>query len=368
MGRIRNINRRNDLKPSARVSFCRGSNAQHSTCRGQIDAQIVTETLWWMMRKADPPVAIGSVHVVTTAAAMEAVEELCGEDGHVVMLLLVDNDAHADPSLLDFSRVFSDSNFRVKLEGGCRNRTAVALTGDHSWQAFGMYVTNKMNQFVLDPVMRNITCQRNSTVDFREALRNGSIVLVKIPRGRLTELDVRSLGMLLLGKLFEAALSRGEDLRADRRPMHLYIDEFQNFVTQTAGQMMAEARKYGLRMTLANQTLSQLDEQLRHMVLGNAGNLLSFRLGPMDAKILAPLYEPSLTSRDLQSLPNFHAAARLLFDGAPASSAFVMETRPPRPPQSKNVEAKHIVAESRTAYARPRDEVEAEFRSRHDAK
>lgn len=124
--------------------------------------------------------------------------------------------------------------------------------GEHSWPNFAMDVTSKINRLTLDVLLRNICCQLHTTVDFAAAMNEGQIVLIKLPRGRLAEFDMRRLGVLIIGRVFGAVLTRGDSPGPERRPFHVSIDEFQNFVTATVGRMMAEARKYGLCLTLAN--------------------------------------------------------------------------------------------------------------------
>lgn len=289
----------------------------------------------------------------------------------IVMMLLVDNASWPEPNLLDVGRIFADVDFRDMLRRGCGNRAVIDLMdmavqagGDPAWENVAPYITAKFNRLIVNPLLRNICCQHRSTVDFRGAMDAGRIVLVRLPKGQLTEIDVRLLGMLVIGRLFGAALGRDRKSGNDRRPMHIYIDEFQNFVTETAGQMMAEARKYGLRLTLANQTLAQLDNRMRDIVLGNAASLLAFRTGPSDATTLEPFFGPYLGTQDLQALPNFHCAARILSGGAPVMPPFVMETEPPRQPQTKCASGDVLLARSRERYAKPRASVELVLNSR----
>jgi hypothetical protein len=172
--------------------------------------------------------------------------------------------------------------------------------------------------------------------------------------------------MLIIGKLFSAALAREEIPESRRRPAYVYIDEFQNFVTGTVGQMLAEARKYGLRMTLANQNLAQLDQQLRDTVLANISSLLSFRVGPMDAGILEPFFAPALNRYQLQALPNFHCAARVMSNGAPVVPQFVMQTEAPRTGEWPSASLETLIARSRLNYARPKADVAAEIAARSE--
>jgi hypothetical protein len=241
---------------------------------------------------------------------------------------------------------------------------ALSAGGDGSWENIAPYITNKLNRLTLNPVFRNIFCQVRSTVDLRAALDNNRIVLVKLPKGQLPEMDVRLLGMLILGKLFGAALGRDDQPAATRKPTYVYIDEFQNFVTGTVGQMLAEARKYGLSLTLANQNLAQLDQQLRETVLGNVSSLFAFRVGPSDADALAPFFAPALGKYDLQALANYHCATRVLSSGTPVPP-FVMRTEPPHSIEGAHSSIEALRSASRHNFARPRAEVEAEITARY---
>jgi hypothetical protein len=156
------------------------------------------------------------------------------------------------------------------------------------------------------------------------------ILLVNLSRGELGRFDSQLLGMLVMGRLLLAAFSR-VDVPADRRvPFSVYVDEFQNFTTETLAQALSEARKFGISLTLANQTLSQLEasaSKVLEAVLGNCGSMVLFRLGIPDAKRLEAYTASQLTAADLQDLPDYHAAVRLLVSNHP-QPPFVMRTQP----------------------------------------
>jgi hypothetical protein len=293
----------------------------------------------------------------------------------VVLKLLMENDAWTTPNLLDVAHVLADSKFRSALLRGCPNqavidimRVSLGADGDASWQNIAPYISNKLNRLTLSPLLRNIVCQTESSVDFRSAMDQRKIVIVKLPKGRIPDIDVRLLGMLIIGKLFGAALGRADQAVAARQPMYVYIDEFQNFVTETVGQMMAEARKYGLYLTLANQNLAQIDEQLRDTVLSNSASFLTFRVGPLDAVAIEPFFEPTMTNRDLQALPNFHCATRILSNGTPLLPPFVTRTDPPAiTPEDASLPTEILIAASRQRYTRTLKSVAADLEARHKA-
>jgi hypothetical protein len=141
---------------------------------------------------------------------------------------------------------------------------------------------------------------------------------VNLAKGQLGADSAATLGGLLVSTLGLAALSRADSPAANRRPFYAYVDEFQSFTTLAFANLLAEVRKYGLSLTLAHQYLDQLEPEVRSAVLGNAGSLISFRLGAEDAARLAPEFAPAFSALDLLTLPNRHFYLKLMIDGAPS--------------------------------------------------
>ncbi len=296
-------------------------------------------------------------------------------------LLLALNARDHRATLMDVCRVFESSAYRHRLMERCTDPEvtrfwrdqAEATGGDAALHNLTPYVTSKLNQFTHNPLLRPIVGQARSTVDFRGLMDRGNILLVNLPKGILGDLDARLLGMILMGKIFQAGLARASRPEGRRRPFHLFVDEFQNFSTETASHMLSEARKFGLCLVLANQSLQQIGQYaapgqalagaggVLPAVLGNAGNLVVFRTGPLDAPHLAPFVGPTVGGQDLQHLPDFHAVVRLLANGTPLPP-FVVRTRPPASPSDAVACARAIRRLSRRRYTRPRAEVEAELR------
>jgi len=146
----------------------------------------------------------------------------------------------------------------------------------------------------------------------------GMILLVNVSKGRLGEESALILGSLVVSTLGLAAFSRAEIPLEERRPFFVYLDEFHNFTTRMLANMMSELRKYGVGLTLANQYFYQLEPDIRHAVLGNAGTLVSFRVGPEDADILAKEFQPTFSVLDLLNLPNHSLYLKLMIDGSPS--------------------------------------------------
>jgi hypothetical protein len=214
-------------------------------------------------------------------------------------------------------------------------------------------VFNKINRVLAAPLVRNILCQQRG-IDIRQLMDEGRILIVGISKGHLGEGNAHLLGALLVTAIAQAALSREDTPEKDRRPFHLYVDEFQNFATDSFGVVLSEARKYALTLTLAHQFLDQLPERLRLGVLGNCGSTISFRLGAQDAPTIARhlgLGNPAALS-DLQ---NYRAIARLLVNGNPRDPVHLAMTPAPRLPNSN---ARQIVAYSRNRRGGERRKVE----------
>lgn len=255
-------------------------------------------------------------------------------------LLLLLQGGGESVTLVDMERVFADDAFREELIEACAGRPVAdfwrGIAGkvthqDYSLKNMAPYIVSKLTQFTSNALIRPIIAQPGS-IDFRRLMDEGRIVLVNLAKGLLGELDSALLGMLVLGKIYLAALSRADMALASRRVVHLYVDEFQNIATESFAALMSEARKFGLCATLANQSLSQIDGRGRSAdvagsVLANAANLLVFRVGIHDADTLAHWLRPWVSASMLSQLPDFHVAARILRCGRPLPP-FVFSTEP----------------------------------------
>jgi hypothetical protein len=175
--------------------------------------------------------------------------------------------------------------------------------------------------------MRRILTEPREPISLRRIMDEGKVLLVNLGKGRIGEDSASLLGGLLVTTIGLAAYSRADMAPASRRDFFVYVDEFQNFTTLAVANMLAELRKYRVGLTMAHQYLHQLEPEIRHAVLGNAGSLVSFRLGAEDAPLIASELKSRFSSADLQGLPNYHAYIRLMIDGEP-SKAFSATTRP----------------------------------------
>jgi len=252
-------------------------------------------------------------------------------------LLLVMDDPKNPRTLLDVVRLFQDRTYREALLESCDNERAVRFwqeaentptTGElPSPENMSIYVTSKLSRFLDDDYLRSLVSQRRSTIDFREVIDEGKILLVKMAKGTLGQLGIRMFGTIVVARLLMAALSREKIPESERRGFFLFVDEFQNFTTPTIASLLSEARKYRLSLTLANQTLCQLDGEIADAVLGNAGSLVSLRPGVRDYEQVEPYVSPFFRREDLVNLPNYRAVGRVLVGGEP-TRPFLFETTP----------------------------------------
>jgi hypothetical protein len=292
------------------------------------------------------------------------------------LLLALDNEIPG-ATLMDIPLLFEDKDYRMWLLEHCRNSHVVKFwrnqaertMGEYSLANMAPYITSKLNQFTTNALLRPIIGQSRSTIDFREVIDSRKVLLVNLSKGRVGELDSRLLGMLILGKIFKAAISRVE-IDADRRiPFYLYIDEAGNFVTDTVAYLLSESRKFGLSLTLANQNLSQLEshygrQSILDSVLTNAGNFLLFRTGISDAGRVEALVHPELKAEDLQELADYHASARLFLESR-LCRPFVLRTLPYR--SNMGGHAKLIQRVSQAKYTKLIAEIDEQLASRATA-
>jgi hypothetical protein len=190
------------------------------------------------------------------------------------------------------------------------------------------YITSKLTAFVANDMMRPIIAQEKSSINFRAAMDEGKIILVNLSKGKIGEINARLLGMVVVGKILMAALSRVDQPEAERRDFYLYLDEFQNVTTSSIAQILSEARKYRLVLILAHQFIGQLKEEISKAVFGNVGSLVVFRVGPEDAEFLEKQFVPVFGTRDLVNVDNYQAFCRLLMNNE-LTKPFNLKTHPP---------------------------------------
>lgn len=269
-------------------------------------------------------------------------------------------------TLLDISRMLTDADFRKETLNYCQDVTVLQF-----WKKeFGSWsdkqvtesvapVLNKVGAFTANPIVRNIIGQPKSSFNIRQIMDEGKILVVNLSKGLIGEDNAGLLGSFLVTKVQLAAMSRSDiENVEDRRPFYLYVDEFQNFATDSFSVILSEARKYGLNLTVANQYTSQMTESVRDAVFGNVGTTISFRVSADDAPVLAKQFEPIFEAQDLLNLNNRHFVVSMIINGekVPAFSATTLSI--PKPPHDITPQ---IIEYSREHYSRPRAEVEKDI-------
>lgn len=221
-------------------------------------------------------------------------------------------------------------------------------------------IQNKVGSVVSSPLLRNILGQSRAALNLRRVMDEGNVLIVNLSKGRIGEDASSLLGSLLVSALQIAAMSRSAVPESDRRDFSLYVDEFQNFATESFATILSEARKYRLNLTIANQYLAQMEQSTAEAVFGNVGTLLAFQVGARDAEVVAEQFGGDLTPQDLMRLPRYHAYIRLLIDGHP-SRPFSMRTIRPQQSNVDDTRADIIRRYCRQRYARPVSQVETEI-------
>ena len=220
-------------------------------------------------------------------------------------------------------------------------------------------IQNKVGQFLSSSIIRNIVGQPKSTLDLRDVMDNQKILLANLSKGRVGEDNSALLGAMLITKIQLAAMSRVDIPERDRKDFYLYVDEFQNFATDSFATILSEARKYRLNLTMAHQYIGQLvddrNTKVRDAVFGNVGTMIIFRVGSSDAEFLEIEFDPIFTMNDLINLPKFHIYTKLMIDGV-TSNPFSATTLPPLSQVTGNGDK--VVKVSRERYGNPRSAVQ----------
>ena len=285
--------------------------------------------------------------------------------------MLVIEDPETGSTLLDVSRVMADEEFRKLKISRCKNPIVVQFWTEVAQKAGGEaslanivpYITSKFDVFLANDIMRPIVAQEKSSFQFREVMDNRKILLVNLAKGRLGDINANLIGLILVGKILMAALSRVDSLGKDMAPFYLYIDEFQNITTDSIATILSEARKYKLSLTIAHQFIAQLQDEIRDAVFGNVGTVCSFRVGQDDAEYLEKQYQPTFTSKDLASIDNYNGYIKTLVNGVPVDP-FDFKLMPPRDGDMTQVQTAQEASFQK--YGRDRTEIEAEINAKYN--
>lgn len=283
---------------------------------------------------------------------------------------LVMEDPESGSTLLEIGRVLSDKAFREMKLSKCKNpiikqfwENAEKTTGEASLANFVPYITNKFDVFISNDIMRPVIAQQHSVLNFRDIMDNKKILLVNLSKGRLGDINSHLIGLVLVGKLTMAALSRVDMVgRGPINDFYLYIDEFQNVTTDSIATILSEARKYRLALTVAHQYVEQLEENIKNAVFGNVGSMIIYRVSPENAAVFEKQLSPTFTPTDVLTLQNFNAFAKILVNGVPEKP---FNLRIPPPPVGNMEITEKVKQLSYLKYGRPRAEVEAEIFARY---
>ena len=286
--------------------------------------------------------------------------------------MLVIEDPDSGSTLLDVSRVMSNKAFRDLKLSKCGNPIVVQFWKEVAEKAGGEaalanivpYVTSKFDVFLANEIMRPIIAQEKSSFNLREVMDGQKILLVNLSKGRLGDINSHLIGLILVGKILMAALSRVDSIGKDVPDFYLYLDEFQNITTDSISTILSEARKYRLSLSIAHQFIGQLDDKIKNAVFGNVGSMAVFRIGTEDAEFLEKQFAPIFSQTDIVNLDNFNAYVRLLTNGKPVKP-FSMRIMPPEKGDIQRAEA--LKTESSQKFGRPRAEVETEIMAKYSS-
>jgi hypothetical protein len=269
---------------------------------------------------------------------------------------------YPDSTMIDITRMLTEKDFRNDVISHVKDPVVrqfwVAEFGswDMKFQTEAVApVLNKVGAFTANPLVRNIVGQSKSSFNIRRIMDDGHILIVNLSRGLVGEDNAAVLGSLLVTKIQLAAMSRADIPMEQRRPFYLYVDEFQNFATDSFAVILSEARKYGLNLTVANQYTSQMVPEVADAIFGNVGSLVSFRVGADDARLLEKYVEPQFESSDLLNMTNRHFVGSLSIHGERAHP-FSATTLTIPPTQANHTP--RIVELSRQKYTQPKHVIE----------
>ncbi len=282
---------------------------------------------------------------------------------------LVMEDPESGSTLLEITRVLGDKEFRDMKLARCKNPiikqfwvSAEQTTGDQSLANFVPYISSKFDNFISNDIMRPVVLQQNSVFNFRRIMDEKKILLVNLSKGRLGDINANLIGLVLVGKIQMAALSRVDMFGKPMNDFYLYIDEFQNVTTDSISSILSEARKYRLSLNIAHQYITQLEENIKNAVFGNVGSMAVFRVGTEDATYLEPKFKPQFTAQDITKLDNYNAYMSMLVKGQP-TKPFNLHTLAPEKGNPDIVDS--LKELSYIKFGRDRAEVEAEIMGRY---
>ncbi len=267
-------------------------------------------------------------------------------------------------TLLGVMRILIDKKYRKRITANITDPVVRSFWIDEfpKWndrvlQEVIAPIQNKVGQFLTSSLIRNIVGQTKSAFSIRDVMDQRKILIMNLSKGRIGEDNSALLGAMMITKIQMAAMSRVDTLEDERRDFYLYVDEFQNFATESFANILSEARKYRLSIILAHQYIAQIQEEVRDAVFGNVGTIVTFRVGAVDAEFLEKEFDPVFTMNDIVNLPKYHIYLKLMIDGV-AADAFSATTLPPVNEGHTYGQEKAIIEYTRKMYASKRADVE----------
>lgn len=306
---------------------------------------------------------------------MSAFKKLFGEESfsdrmqYILQNTLLALLEYPGSTLLGVNRMLTDKAYRHKVVANVTDASVKAY-----WtQEFANYterfaaeatpaIQNKIGQFTSNPLIRNIIGQAKSSFDFRKVMDEKKILIINLSKGQIGEGNANLLGSMLITKIYLAAMSRANLNSAQMRlmpPFYFFVDEFQSFANESFANILSEARKYKLSLTIAHQYIEQMSEEVRAAVFGNVGTIISFRIGPFDAEVFEKIFAPTFSKEDMVNLGFAQIYLTMMINGV-GSQPFSAITLPPIAPPEKSFRAE-IIASSRQTYAKARTAVEREI-------
>ncbi len=269
-------------------------------------------------------------------------------------------------TLLGVNRMYADKGFREEVVSKVTDPGVKSFWNEEfaKWEERFMReataaIQNKIGQFTSNPLIRNIVGQEKSSFNIRELMDTKKIFLVNLSKGRIGEQNAGLLGAMIVTKIYLAAMSRADVSKSDMAelpPFFLFVDEFQNFANDSFADILAEARKYKLNLTIAHQYIEQMEESVRDAVFGNVGTTICFRVGPLDAEVMEKIFLPTFTAEDIVNLGKFQIYLSLMIDGV-GSKPFSATTMLPIPRKFVSYR-NEVIEHSRATYAQRRDSVQ----------
>ncbi len=271
-------------------------------------------------------------------------------------------------TFVEVVRVLTDANYVQELLPKVSDPVVrrywtdqIAQTSDFHKSEVLDYIVSKFGRFVTNRMMRNIIGQSNSAFNLRDIMDNKKILIVNLSKGRIGEENSNFLGLVLVPKILVAAMSRQDMPEEQRRDFFLYVDEFQNFATETFADILAEARKFRLNLVVANQFIGQIEEEVKNAIFGNVGTIVSFRIGVTDANYLQHEFTPVFNETDLINVERFHAYAKTIVRNEPVPPFSLDSTRDLSKVEKDPRIAEMIKQLSRLRYGRDVNVVDAEI-------